>query len=213
MIHLKTKAARLAAVVGFAVTLGLSTLALAVPAHAGTVPSGTATRSHAIAPFEHLLGGFEAVPITGDPGQFTIQNYAAPHDCLGIQGGSTTPGADAVLWNCNGHPDQEWGPGPYTDDGYFDLENDDFMCLGVGGGSTKEGTSLVIWNCLDSSHPDQFWDVGTLYPPSGTVCDGLNVWQNLKSKYVIGTKGGSLAEGTDIVQWNYQNSCNNQIWF
>ena len=220
MGNFKTKAARVAAAFGCAVTLGLSVLAITAPAQAGTVTPGPAARSLPSDLSVHRLGGFEVIPVAGSTDTFTLVNYASGY-CLGIAGGSPTVGTDAVQWNCNGNPDQQWAVRSTTtvDGVVFDqLEsNDNALCLGVSGGSTTEGAKLVGWNCLGTDHQDQWWANIDSEASGGPYCDGYEPIANLKDAeagktYVIGTQGGSSAEGADLVQWNWQKTCNNQYW-
>ena len=190
MINVNTKTARLAAVFGCAITLGLSVLAAAAPAHAGTV-TPDATSSHT----------------------FVLVNQASGY-CMGIEGGSSTVGTDAVQWNCNGNPDQQWSIRSIDNVNglaYFQIENNDNLCLGVAGGSATEGAGLVGFTCLGTNHQDQWWEFNS-GPVNNSPCPGYIYLQNLKDGYVIGTQGGSLAEGAHLVQWKFQNTCNNQWW-
>jgi ricin-type beta-trefoil lectin protein len=186
MTNLTAKAARCAVVLGCAVTLGLSALAAAAPAQASSTT------------FEIVNN---AVPLSANP----------PYECLGIAGGSTTLGTDAVIWNCNGHPDQVWSVrSTDTVNGikFEQFENNDHLCLGVSGGSTTVGANLVAWTCLGTDHADQWW------APYETECGYQVVYfKNLKDNFVISTQGGDLAQNTHVVQWNFQDTCNNQWWY
>jgi len=205
MNNLKTKTVRLAAVFGSALTLGVSVLVTTAPAQARAVaPPGTTARPHPAAASARPLGSFVAIPVAGTTSTFEIVNYASGY-CLGIKGGSSTPGTDAVQWNCNGNPDQQWRIRA-TDGDYAQFENNDNLCLGVASGSTAEGANLIAWTCLGTNHPDQYW------ANIDSSCAGYEPLVNLKSNWVMGTQGGSSAEGTDLVQWNWQDSCNNQYW-
>jgi hypothetical protein len=126
-------------------------------------------------------------------------------------------GTSAVLWHCNGNPDQQWRWGTtasYNGIVYQQLENGHNQWLGTDGGLTNIGTELVSWTCLGSDHPDQYWaapyytdcGLGHIIYDYATVAAGqLNV---------IGTLGGGTStDGTPIILWDFQNSCNNQIWY
>jgi hypothetical protein len=145
-----------------------------------------------------------------------FENWAAIGICLGIAGGLPTVGTDAVIWNCNTNPDQQWNynnstVGPNGEIYYQFRSNDNNLCLGVAGGSTTEGAHVVGWTCLGTNHPDQYWAIENGPNPCSSLGGGI-ILRNLKDGYVIGTQGGSLKEGTPLVQRNYQNACNNQIW-
>lgn len=125
--------------------------------------------------------------------------------CLGIAGGASD--ADAVLWDCNGHPDQTWHIGQQNFDGYYQLINGDNQCLGVAGGSTTEGADIVGWTC--NGHPDQYWLINTNIDCGG----GFNPILNFNAGgYVVAVAGNSTANGAHIVIWPYQGKCNNQFW-
>jgi hypothetical protein len=145
-----------------------------------------------------------------DETTFTIPNYLAPTRCLGIANGGTTDGTDAVLYGCNGSGNQSWTFIPSCIGTFCQMTNSSGKCLGVSGGSTSPNANLVLWGCI-SSHDDQYWSVENLSPPA--PCSDALVFQNLNSLKVAGTAGGSTDPNTDIVQYGYQDSCNNQIWF
>jgi hypothetical protein len=168
--------------------IALSLLALAVPAHAA-----------------------EAFP---------IQNQASrgASYCLGIKGGLKTPGTPAVVWTCNGHLDQQWHWGDTVSVNginYSQLVNGLGQCLGTNGGAIYQGVGLVSYTCYGPSHPDQWWDA-----PQFTDCNNGHFIYNeaavLDSNFpgllVVGTQGGVISDGTPIVLWNFQSSCNNQMW-
>jgi galactose oxidase len=79
---------------------------------------------------------------------------------MGVSGGSLSPGATVVEWDCNGHSDQEWiyvPTGGYAN-GWplYNIENlNSGQCLGVSGGSKALGAQVVQWSC--NGHPDQEW--------------------------------------------------------
>jgi len=212
MTNFKTKVSRSAVIFGCAVTLGLSALAAAAPAQARVVTPGTPLRSQSAALSAHRLGPTKAIPVPAVVATFEEVNWQSGK-CMGLAGGSSTPGTDAVLWNCNGHPDQQWSiRSTATVNGFkYDQfeSNDGALCLGVAGGSTAEGAKLVGWPCLGTDHPDQWWRV----QPVGCGSPYNDAFQNLQDGWVIGTQGGSLAEGTDLVQWKTQGLCNNQVWY
>jgi hypothetical protein len=81
-------------------------------------------------------------------------------ECLGIEGGETTEGADAVGWTClgTGHPDQYWALDTYIScSGYNPLiDLNSGYVLGVLGNSTKVGASVVQW-AYQGVCNNQFW--------------------------------------------------------
>jgi ricin-type beta-trefoil lectin protein len=213
MTNFTAKAARRSVVFGCAVTLGLGALAAAAPAQAQTLTPGTVARSQPAALSAHPLGSFEAISVAAGFATFEEVNWESGL-CLGLAGGSSAPGTDAVLWNCNGHPDQQWSIRSTTTNSLgfkFDQfeSNDGALCLGVAGGSTAEGAKLVGWTCDGTDHEDQWWRV----QPVGCGDQYNDAFQNLKDGWVMGTQGGNLTEGTDVVQWKTQGLCNNQVWY
>jgi hypothetical protein len=144
---------------------------------------------------------------------FEILNLPA-QKCLGI-----TAGADdspAVLWGCNGHPDQHWQWGSCIEGGafcqlYWVTSNGTHQCLGVSGGSTSPNARVVGWSCLGAGHPDQYWqfNITGLICGSGSYAPMYNAKATGK---VLGVAAGSTMQGAAIVIYGYQNTCNNQFW-
>jgi Ricin-type beta-trefoil lectin domain len=137
-------------------------------------------------------GALAASPAAADPVPFEIKNYKSGR-CLGIAGGADD--APAVLWNCNGSPNQMW-----TWDIsivymglYARLVNGDGECLGVAGGSLKEGADIYGWSCQDAFN--QFWTTTT------TGVSGYYYIYNFASQMVVGVSGGSTANGAQLIQW------------
>lgn len=81
--------------------------------------------------------------------------------CLGVAGGSTSPNAQVVGWNCLGtsHPDQYWLIGGYScSKTYFPIWNykASGRVLGVAANSTKQGAAVVIYGYQNMCN-NQFW--------------------------------------------------------
>lgn len=83
--------------------------------------------------------------------------------CLGVNGGSTTPGALLRAWPCNGHGDQFWhseftSTSPAYILNYQSTEhgNGDIVVIGVKYGSTANGAALIQWPA-EVGHTDQMW--------------------------------------------------------
>lgn len=146
-----------------------------------------------------------AAPASAVPGVYVV-NYNSGL-CLGIAGDKND--ADAVQWDCNGHADQiwHWGSQNSSYPGWYQLVNENGSCLGVAGGSLTEGAQVVGWTCLGSSHLDQYWFVESPF------CGGAYFpFEDLNSGLVLGVSGNSKNEGAAVVQWAYQDTCNNQFW-
>jgi ricin-type beta-trefoil lectin protein len=120
--------------------------------------------------------------------------------CVGINAQS-----QAGIWKCTGNPDQTWHWGAGSG-GYNQLINGNGQCLGVAGGSTAVGARLVGWTC--NGHPDQYWAEAV------PVCNYVWMWAvvNKNSHQVMGVQGGNEENGAPVVQWNFQNTFNNQYW-
>ena len=73
------------------------------------------------------------------------------NQCLGIAGSSTSAGARAYGWTCNGHLDQYWSA---DNSGVISNANSG-MVLGVAGGSTAVGAAVVQWPFTGALN--QFW--------------------------------------------------------
>jgi alcohol dehydrogenase YqhD (iron-dependent ADH family) len=72
--------------------------------------------------------------------------------CLAIGGGSKADGAKAILWPCNGGPEQSWYIGGPT---VFPIVNDNSdRCLAIGGGSQAPGARAIQWTCNGGQEQD-----------------------------------------------------------
>jgi hypothetical protein len=127
--------------------------------------------------------------------------------CLGISGGLDH--APAVQFTCLNHPDQKWSVGQTDESGYYQIINGDGQCLGVQSGSAATDARVVAWTCEGPSHPDQYWYIDT-----GLQCGGEPYYPifNQNSGDVVGVSGNSLSSGAAVVQWPWQDQCNNQEW-
>jgi hypothetical protein len=200
-------------VVALAIALsvgGLST-AFAVPASAAAA-SLSSSASISVASDSGASTAPVLEPVSGPSSTssaFKVQNFASSL-CVGIAGGDID--AEAVQFNCLAHPDQSWVIGSeYGDTGYFQLENADKMCLGVLGGVKTQGAEVVGWSCGGTTHPDQYW--GWVEDTNiNSSCVGYYALKNLNSGYVLGVAAASLDSGAELVQFRYQDECNNQYW-
>ena len=94
-------------------------------------------------------------------------------------------------------------------DGAFQIINGKGQCLGIAGGSTDEGADVVSYQCYPG-HPDQYWFLAS------TGCGSHEWWFDNYSTdiqdFSMGVAGGSKANGANVVEWAYQQKCNNQVW-
>jgi Ricin-type beta-trefoil lectin domain-like len=181
-------------------------LAAAGPA-AAAGPGHAAAPRHAAAAPHSPLASLPAPGVSTDS-SFEVINYNSGK-CLGTSGGHND--ADAVQWTCQGakakNQQWHWGSQNSTYPGWYQLVNGNGDCLGISAGSTHQGADAVGWKCLGSSHTDQYW------APLDYSCSGYVPLENLKSGYVLGVAGNSKANGAHVVQWHYQDVCNNQFWY
>jgi Ricin-type beta-trefoil lectin domain-like len=204
--------------------LAAGTLLAAATGIASTAPAAAARISSHIS--RPVTASVTAVPhkaATADP--FNVKNYLSTvinrAICLGISGGlDDNP---AVVWTCNTHADQQWHFGAVypPDPVYGQIVNGNNDCLGLSGGNTAEGTRVVAKDCTAvglASSADQLWWVVNILC-QGPTGGSYYPFQNAKATqahsgtpFVAGTSGGGTANGTAVVIWKYQNSCNNQFW-
>ena len=112
---------------------------------------------------------WEVQTVSGTPGNPTwtqIQNYQDPSKCLGVYGSGTSVPTNLVIWDCNGHADQEWQFVPWQVDsrgapaGCFVIQNQNAAgkVIGVFNADTSDGAQTVIWdNLSEQGHHDQVW--------------------------------------------------------
>jgi len=139
-------------------------------------------------------------------GAFPLQNYGAGLAgnflCVTTGGKNDNP---ASLYTCNGSKEQTWGWGKTISGSFKQLINGDGQCLGVTGGSKSQNARVVGWTCLGTSHPDQYWSVGS--------CLSLCVFFNYHSGYVLSVLNGSTALNAAVVQASYNSNRNDQFWY
>ncbi|MGC4938982.1 ricin-type beta-trefoil lectin domain protein [Kribbella sp. DT2] len=113
--------------------------------------------------------------------------------CLDVAGASTTPGAQVVINDCHGRPNQVW---TRTAAGEFRVFGD--RCLDVNGNGTANGTKVQIWTC--SGSPAQRFTVsangGIVGAGSGKCLD-------------VTAAGTANATPVQIYQCNYSTA---QVW-
>ena len=132
--------------------------------------------------------------------------------CLGISGGSTAEGTPAILYSCNGHPDQQWHYGNYASYNgliYYQIVNGHNQCLGVHAGSTSPAARLVQWPCLNATHEDQYWSAP--------------VYTNCGSSHIIFNYAATAYKNVNVITDSVDNilnsppfageySCATQAW-
>ena len=73
--------------------------------------------------------------------------------CLTVQNASTSKGAAAILYSCNGKANQQW---TINSNGTITAPNTGF-CLDVTGGTTTSGTVVETWTCNGGSGQQWSW--------------------------------------------------------
>jgi hypothetical protein len=136
-------------------------------------------------------------PITGSYKLVNVKSGKV----IGINGGATADGTQAVQWTSTGSYDQMWQKigltGGYTK--LVDVKTS--KVLGVYQGSTADGANVVQWN--DTGSLDQQWTfvaVGSYYKIV-----------NRNSGKCLGVYQGSTADGASLVQWT-DNGSTDQQW-
>ncbi|MEE4545868.1 glycoside hydrolase family 76 protein [Streptomyces sp. V4-01] len=83
--------------------------------------------------------------------------------CLDDYKASSTPGAKAQIWDCNGGPSQQW-----TADGQTLRANG--LCLDVTGAGTANGTLVELWTCNGGANQQWRAAGGALTNPASGRC-------------------------------------------
>jgi Ricin-type beta-trefoil lectin domain-like len=125
--------------------------------------------------------------------------------CIGIVGGN------AGIYTCSYVNDQAWNvirTRNASGVSWAQLQNTRGKCLGVAGGSMSAGARVVAQDCRPHSS-SQYWNNTLLNQICGS---GFTPIENLKSRKVVGVSGNATGNGTPVVQWTYQKTCNNQFW-
>jgi hypothetical protein len=164
--------------------VGLTAVGLACPIKASAAPAA----------------GQAATVAAGLAGIIPTGTYQPLYDisigqCLGILNGSTSQGAQAIQWPCNGHPDQQWLAEPVSGSEYELINSNDGMCLGILNGSTSQGAQAIQWPC--NGHADQMWSVSSVNGDGNAPVNLVNV----KSSMCLGIQGGGDLAGTQAIQW------------
>jgi hypothetical protein len=118
--------------------------------------------------------------------------------CLTVSGASTSNGARAVVWSCNGGANQHW---TYTAARELRVySGGSVKCLDVYQGQTAPGARVQIWSC--SGNSNQQWTIngaGQVIGVQSSLC--LDV-----------TGGGASPNGTAVTIWTCRTNATNQTW-
>jgi hypothetical protein len=153
----------------------------------GTSPDGT---------FDENVAEEEAALTTGP---FTLHNYQTGL-CLGVKGGTPTPGTPLITWHCDGSANQRWTRGYATKGGHVPLINGvgPDRCLVTG--NANNGTAATIDSCASSGSFNRWLPIYAGTDLSGHEC--YRFAKNGTQNKVIGVKGGNIAVGTPIILWD-----------
>jgi hypothetical protein len=99
--------------------------------------------------------------------------------------------------------------GTYT---FYQLINGDGQCLGVLSSGTTDGSRVYGWGC--NGHEDQYWFQDNLWNCSGYhPLFNLNEFDHGPYTWsAFGVSGNRTSDGTPILLWHFQYTCNNQEW-
>jgi large repetitive protein len=151
------------------------------------VPSGLTAKNYAIT---YVDGTLAVLSSTGLYGIYHIQNVNSGL-YLGVQGASTSNGADIVQWTPDGSYDQYWTLIQLKNGAYQIFDVNSALFVGVLGASTNAGASVVQWQADTST--DQQWQ----FTPVGSN------WliTNVKSGLQMAIEGNSTSAGGQVIQW------------
>jgi hypothetical protein len=128
--------------------------------------------------------------------------------CLGISGGTATPGEPAIQWTCNStSKTQEWNMYDYSGVGetYTRLVNLQDRCLGVSGGSKEAGAQVIQWDCNGAASQEWYTRIVRQAPR-------VYEFVNKNSGMCLDVKGQSKSAGAVVIQWPCNGGANQQ-WF
>ncbi|TDE55708.1 carbohydrate-binding protein [Nonomuraea mesophila] len=117
----------------------------------------------------------------------------ASNRCLDVDGASQSNGAQVLIWDCNGQPNQQW-----TATGSGELRVYGGKCLDVNGAGTADGTGVIIWDC--NGQNNQKW---TLNADGSITAVGANK--------CLDVNGAGTANGARVQIWTCHGGAN-QKW-
>jgi hypothetical protein len=118
--------------------------------------------------------------------------------CLDINGGTTTAGTQAQIWDCNGGASQTWTRTSAREFRIYATTSTP-MCLDDYGKGTSNGTAAVIWQCNGGAN--QQWNVNS----NGTIT-------NVLTGLCLDVNGYGTANGTKVQLWACGSNQSNQQW-
>lgn len=95
------------------------------------------------------------------------KNYFWESQCIGVAGGDMNSGTELVIWDCDGHSDQNWSGQTQSNWGsYIQMWSGGSAappstaaeCIGLANdGSINDGNKAIIWSC-SALTTDQGWE-------------------------------------------------------
>lgn len=129
--------------------------------------------------------------------------------CLAIGDSSTTPGAKAIQWTCEGISNQRWikWQRQVNFGGVYVLQNQATgQCLAIPHGSATPGLGVIQWTCTDGL--EQQWRESYQACRDGEAC---TTYTNVATGLVLAIPNGSLTRGVQAIQWNGDGN-DDQTW-
>lgn len=144
-----------------------------------------------------IVGTLFAAPARADDVWFELWNWNSGQ-CLAIREGSTSSGAEAIQWPCNGKAEQQWYFASVQGDSAEIINKKSGKCLSIAGGSRERGAKAIQWTCDAIVRDEQWWSV--------VLRDGDTGFElhNFTSGMCLAIGGASRANGANAIQW----SCN-----
>jgi hypothetical protein len=144
---------------------------------------------------------------------FTLHNFSTGL-CLTVAAGKPDPGADMVMWTCDGSPSQQWGwgaPGQaWPGQSMAALLNYYFSGVAVnrvigvrdGQGIWEDGVPLIDW--FKKPDVNQLWQAFFVWNDvNGHECYYFRNGNNLKSApKVMGVFAADKGKGAPVVIWD-----------
>jgi hypothetical protein len=124
--------------------------------------------------------------------------------CLAVSAGSTTSGANALQWNCNGGAEQDWRLRARSD-GKYEIRNDHSkMCLAFAAGSKENSAQAIQWPCNDATL-DQTWLLTK-------AANGYTQLKNANSLKCLAIPAASKDNGEHAIQYTCAAGHAEQSW-
>ncbi|WP_302893368.1 RICIN domain-containing protein [Actinomadura luzonensis] len=160
----------------------------------GNVVSGNVTVTNGAWPAGAQAVMASAGPRSGttQPGTTAIRGVGSGR-CLDVSGASQANGAQTLIWDCNGQPNQQW-----TSTSAGELRVYGGKCLDVSGAGAADGTAVIIWDC--NGQNNQKWRLnadGTIVAAGANKC--------------LDVSGAATANGAKVQIWSCTGG-SNQRW-